>query len=160
MDKPLPWIKPLQDHSISAARYPMSHHLSFRVTLLPSILTKSLCKVILAKISQSSCSSPHRQSTHAHPPAWLPFSSSSRPTHITATVLSLPLLPLPAGSTHPHPSYTTPTPSLTSCPPVDITLVLTGLLIKCPREKGKRAHCLVETMGIPNNSSWRVRAFI
>ena len=42
----------------------------------------------------------------------------------------------------------------------DITFVLTGLLSKCPREKGKHAHCLVETTGIPNSSNWRVRACI
>ena len=42
---------------------------------------------------------------------------------------------------------------------MDITFVLTGLLSELPREKGNRAHCLVETTRIPNNSSWRGRAF-
>ena len=65
-----------------------------------------------------------------------------------------------AGLVHtPGPPPTSPAPSLTSCPTVDITFVLTGLLSELPREKGNGAHCLVETKGIPNNSSWRVRAF-
>lgn len=59
-------------------------------------------------------------------------------------------------SPHPWPPSTSPTPSLTSCSTLDISSVLTGLLSKFPKQKGKRAHCLVETTGIPNNSSWRV----
>lgn len=44
-----------------------------------------------------------------------------------------------AGLVHtPGPPPTSPAPSLTSCPTVDITFVLTGLLSELPREKGKR----------------------
>ena len=68
--------------------------------------------------------------------------------------LSLPLTP-----SNPPPPSTTPSSSLSSCPTVDITFILTGLLSECPREKGKCAHYQMETTGIPNSSSWRVRTF-
>ena len=117
----------------------------------------TLCKVILAKISQFSCPSPHRQNTLTQQTDCL-SAALPEPHTPTATVLSHLLLPLQAWSTPPPPS-TTPSSSLTTCPTVDVTFILTGLLSERPREKWKCAPCLIDTTGIPNNSSWRVRTF-
>ena len=161
MDKFLPWRKPLQDQvSLLPANYkhiPQEPPSFTPPPFYPYQIT--VCKVILAKISQFSCPSPHRQSTLSHPPDWLPFINSSRATHthshcaVSSTAPSASLVHTPTLPSTNHSS------SLTSCPTVDITFILTGLLSECPREKGKCAHCQMETTGIPNNSSWRVRTF-
>lgn len=96
------------------------------------------CKVILAKISLSSRPSPWAE--QALSPTGLTAFHQLFRYHIHAQPLLLPHLPLPlqAWSTPLAPPPTSPAPSLTSCPTVDITFVLTGLLSELPREKGKR----------------------
>ena len=96
------------------------------------------CQVILAKISQSSRPSPHRQSTHSHPPDSLPFISSSGTTYTHSHCCCLSYRRLCRLRPHPWPPSTSPAPLLTSCPTVDITFVLTGLLSELPREMGAR----------------------
>lgn len=111
---------------------PSGHYLSLRVALLPS------STLIPAKISQSSCPSPHRQSTHSHLLDSPPFISSSGTTYMYSHCCCLIYRYLCRLGPHPWPPPTSPAPSLTSCPTVDITFVLTGLLSELPREKGKR----------------------
>ena len=163
MDKFLPWIKPLQDQvSLLPANYkhvprgPSSFTQGHPLPFYPYQIT--LCKVILAEVSQFSCPSPHRQSTLSHPPDWLPFINSSRATH-----------------THSHcaVSSTAPSASLVHTPtPIHHPLFFTHLLPYSghniypnrssewvSKGKGKCAHYQMETTGIPNSSSWRVRTF-
>ena len=112
MDKFLPWIKPLQDQvSLLPANYkhvprgPPSFTQGHPSPFYPYQIT--LCKVILAEVSQFSCPSPHRQSTLSHPPEWLPFINSSRATHthshcaVSSTAPSASLFHTPTPIHHP-----------------------------------------------------------
>lgn len=99
----------------------------------------TLHKEILAKISQSH--PPHAE--HTRPPTFRQRLQNHRHPQPLCCLIYCCLC------------WLGPPCSPSSCLTVDITFILTGLLSECPREKGKRAHCLVETTGIQNSCSWR-----